>query len=297
MRPLVDLYKLSLFLTVAETQSFTRTAEQFLLHQSSVSLHISALEKSLGVLLFDRKGRQAMLTEAGVLLRPYAQRLLQESEAAIEALAAFKGVMRGQLRIGASTTPGAWILPRWLGQFQERYPQVAIDLEIDNSERVLDWLQDGKVALAVVGFEPDAAHFTATPLLPDEIVLTVGKAHPWAKEASVTLEMVNSARLICREAGSGTRKITEACLGQHCCQIRPSLELGSTTAIKQAVMANLGAAFLPKITLEAELATGNLTIVPIEGLTIQRLFYIVQARQRWQSPAAKAFCDLLLSDS
>ena len=295
MKPLLDLYKLSLFLTVAETKSFTRTAEKFLLHQSSISLHIASLEKSLDVTLFDRKGRQATLTEAGQLLRPFAQRLLQESDTAIEALEAFKGVIRGQLHIGASTTPGAWLLPRWLGQFQERYPNVAIDLEIGNSEQVLNWLLDGKVAVAVVGFEPDALLFVTTPIITDEIVLTVGNGHPWICEAFVTLDMVNAARLICRETGSATRRVAEEQLGQHCCQIRPSLELGSTTAIKQAVMANLGAAFLPKMTLKAELAAGDLSIVPVVGVTIQRSFYIVQSRQRWQSPAANAFCETLLS--
>lgn len=295
MAPLLDLYKLSLFLTVAETKSFTRTAEQFLLHQSSVSLHIAALEKLLGVMLFDRQGRQATLTEAGELLRPYAQRLLQESNSAIEAMEAFKGVIRGQLRIGASTTPGAWLLPRWLGQFQNRYPHVAIDLEIENSAQILNSLRVGKVAVAIVGFPPDGALFTATPLIADEIVLVVGRTHPWAQETSVTPDRVNDTRLICREAGSGTRKVTEEYLGQHCCQIRPSLELGSTTAIKQAVMANLGAAFLPKIALETELATGNLIVVPVTGLTIWRSFYVVQVRQRWQSPAAKALCEILLA--
>ncbi len=293
MRTELNLYKLSLFKGVSESKSFTRTAERFLLHQSSVSLHIADLEKSLGVKLFDRQGRQAVLTDAGAVLLPYAENLLAESQAAVEAIAAFKGVLQGRLSVGASTTPGAWLLPAWLGIFQERYPQVAIDLEIGNSFQVLEWLQNGRIAVGVVGQQPDKSLYEATPLIEDEIVLVVGKNHPWVGQTAVTLADVQMARMVCREAHSATRQITEAQLGEMCCLIRPSLELGSTTAIKQAVVAGLGIAFLPKITLKAELTLGELVIIPVENFTIQRTIYLAQAKKRWQSPAVLALKAIL----
>lgn len=289
----LNLYKLSLFKKVAETGSFTRTAEHFLLHQSSVSLHIADLEKSLGVKLFNRQGRQATLTDAGELLFPHAEEMLASSQAAIEALEAYKGVWQGQLSIGASTTPGAWLLPKWLGTFQEKYPHIAIDLEIGNSQQVLDWLQNGRVAVAIVGQQPDEQLFQATPLINDEIVLVVGQTHPWVARANITLAEVQAARMVCREAGSAIRQITEARLGEMCCQIRPSLELGSTTAIKQAVIANLGIAFLPKIAVQAEITLGQLKIVPVNELVIERTIYFVQMKKHWQSPAALALKAML----
>jgi DNA-binding transcriptional LysR family regulator len=175
----VDLRQLEIFVKVAELGSFSKAADALFLTQPTVSEHIKSLEDELGVRLLDRLGRGAAVTKGGALLQGYAQRLLALSREARQAMESFQGRMSGELLVGASTIPGEYILPALIGRFKEKFPDIAITLLIGGSQAVTEWVAEGRAEVGVVGARSGHRGIDFRELLPDDIVLIVGVAHPW----------------------------------------------------------------------------------------------------------------------
>ena len=136
-----DLRHLQSFCRVAELRNFSKAAEDLFLTQPTVSGHILALEKSLGVRLFDRTGREARLTKAGQVLYQYASKTLQLRRDALNALSEFSQGIRGELCLGASTIPGEYILPKLLGEFKREHPHFAVSLKIADTQEIVQGVE------------------------------------------------------------------------------------------------------------------------------------------------------------
>ncbi|MFQ5840513.1 MAG: selenium metabolism-associated LysR family transcriptional regulator [Candidatus Methylomirabilales bacterium] len=288
----MDLRHLEVFLKVAELGSFSKAAEALFLTQPTVSEHIRAMEDELGVRLLDRLGRGAAPTKAGQLLLDYARRILQLHREARQALELFQGRLSGELVVGGSTIPGEYILPTLIGRFKEKYPDISISLLIGDTQRVLDWVREGKVEMGMVGAQIPQTILAYRELMPDELVVVVSSTHPWHGRKTVSLDEVEREPLIVRERGSGSRHALERALGAvglDLMAFRVVGEMGSTQAIKQAVKAGVGISLISKRAVEDECRANLLWCVKVKDLRFSRSFYLVTHRDRSRSPLAEAF--------
>jgi len=288
------LRQFEVFLAVAKAGSFRAAAEAMHLSQPALSQHVAEMERELGTRLFDRLGRKVALTEAGRVLEDHAHRLFASLASAREAVADLSGLKRGSLVLGASTTPGIYVLPGIIAAFQQRYPGVALSLRIANSALIEEQIRRNELDLGVVGGHPLrlGEECVAAGLL-DELVLIVPPSHPWARRREIQPSLLEAERLLVREEGSATRQVTERALQRAGGHIKASMELGHTEAIKQAVMAGLGIAFVSIHAIRGEVAVGRLRAVRLKGLRIQRHFHIIHNEARTLSTSARAFIELL----
>ena len=292
----MDIRQLEVLAHVLETRSFSRAAEALRLTQSTVSEHIRLLEEEIGTRLFDRLGRETVPTRAGELLYGYARRILDLRTEARQALEQFLGRVSGVLKVGASTIPGEYVLPPLIGRYREKYPQVTIALQIGDSHGIAEAVLAGQVELGVVGAKPDHRGLDAIELMPDELVVVVPPGHPWVGRRQVTLDDLKPEPLIVREAGSGSREALETALnevGPGLAGMRVIAELGSTSAVKQAVKAGVGISLISKRAVEEECQHGLLGCVKVKDLRVTRHFYIVTHAVRSRSPLCQTFLDFL----
>jgi DNA-binding transcriptional LysR family regulator len=290
----VTLRQFEAFLAVARAKSFRRAAETLHLSQPALSQHVAELERELGARLFERLGRGVVLTEAGGILEDHALRLFATLSSAREAIGELGGLKRGSLVVGASTTPGIYVLPAVIGAFQDRYPGITLSLQIANSAVVEERIRANELDLGVVGghaLHPGEECLAAGLL--DELVLIVPSSHRWARRREVAPAVLADQRLLMREEGSATRQVTERALQQAGARFARSMEFGHTEAIKQAVIAGLGVAFVSVHAVRGELASGRLCGLRLKGLRIRRHFHVIHNEARTLSASARAFIELL----
>jgi DNA-binding transcriptional LysR family regulator len=294
----MDLRRLEIFAKVAELGSFSRAAHALSLTQPTVSEHVRALEDDLGVQLLDRLGRGAAPTRVGQLLLGYAQRMLTLSREARQAIDQFQGRLSGELIVGGSTIPGEYVLPALIGLFKAKQADISIVLLIGDSRQVSEWVDDGRVELAVVGARPTQRTLEARELMGDELVVVVPAEHAWARRQTVTLAEVTAEPMVVRERGSGSREALERALdeaGTSLASFRLVGQMGSTQAIKQAVRAGVGISLISKRAVEDECKAGLVVCLKIVELSVRRAFYLVTHRDRTRSPLGLAFLTFLES--
>jgi DNA-binding transcriptional LysR family regulator len=287
--------QLEVFLAVARESSFVSAARRIHLSQPTLSEHVLELERELGKRLFSRRGRTVGLTEAGRVLEPYAARVVAAVGAARQAVIELDGLTRGSLLVGASTTPGVYVLPAVIGEFWRRHPGIELRLEIANSRVIEERIRASELDLGIVGghgLGPDERCLAAG--LVDELVLIAPPRHPWAtRRRPVAPERLAEERVLVREEGSATRQVTERALQAAGVNLRHTMQLGHTEAIKQAVMAGLGVAFVSRYAIRGEVETRRLAVVAVRGLTIQRHFHVIHNEARGLAASARAFVAIL----
>jgi len=283
-----------IFLAVARAKSFTRAAETLHVSQSTLSQHVLELERELGVRLFDRLGRTVTLTEGGRLLEEHATRIATTVASVRRALDELKGLERGSLVIGASTTPGIYVLPGIVATFRRRYPGIDISLQIGNSQVIEERIRADTLDLGVVGGHTLGARerCVAAGLL-DELLLIVPPRHPWAKRREIAPRELADVPLLMREQGSATRLVTERTLRQAGVKFTAAMELDHIEAIKQAVMAGLGLAFVSTYAVRGEIEARRLCGLRLKGLRVRRHFHVIHNEARTLTASGRAFMDLL----
>lgn len=298
MTPLEN-FRLTAFRAVAEQLSFRKAAEKLYVTQPAVSLQIKSLEEQLGVVLFSRSGPGVHLTPAGEVLLKYSiasNRLLSE---AIHSLSAFSGTQSGALMLGASTTIAQYVLPALLSEFCISHPRVRPTLTSGNTEHIVKYLEDEKIALGFIEGPPRSRAVVASAFLRDELILLVPAAHEWAERGEVMPKELTEVHMLMRERGSGTRDIVELVLGQH--HIRRSslkimMELDSTEGIKSAVEAGLGVGFVSRWAIAKDVRLGPaFRIVKIKGIHIRRNFLMISPKGPELADATAEFRDFVLS--
>jgi DNA-binding transcriptional LysR family regulator len=289
----MTLRQLEVFLAVAREKSFSLAAKKIHSSQPTLSEHISELESELGKQLFFRRGRRRVVTvtEAGRVFEQFAERAVSAVEDARQALAELDGLAHGSLLIGASTTPGLYVLPRMVAAFRTKYPGVDVKLQIANSQTIEGRVRERELDLGIVGghaLRPGQECLTAGML--DELVLIVAPTHAWARRRDVTPESLADEPLLVREEGSATRSVTERALQRV--KFRVAMELDHTEAIKQGVMAGLGVAFVSLYAVQGEIAAGRLRALRLRGVRIQRHFHVIHHEARRVTASARAFMQL-----
>jgi DNA-binding transcriptional LysR family regulator len=287
----MDTRQLQAFCTVVEKKSFSQAAEQLGVTQPAVSLQVRALEQRLGQSLLDRSGRRVEPTEAGRRLYRSAQRMLALEEQLLDEVSTDDGRLTGMLAIGASTGPGAHLVPLLLCEFQREHPDLHVALSIWDTQTVIDRVVDRQLELGVVGALRRHRSLEFEPLVRDEIVLAVPPGHD-AAGGTISLDQLKEETLIVMQEGAGVRQVVEEELrraGLRLRGIEPKLELGLQESIKSAVAAGYGVAFISRTAIEGELAAGRLAAAQVEGVEPARQIYIVRARGRSATRAADAF--------
>lgn len=291
----MNLHHLRIFHTVALYASYSRAADALQLSQPAVSMQVRKLEENLRVALFEQVGRSLALTDAGRKLKEYADHIFRLDSEAETVMAEYVGLKRGHLRVGASTTPGAYLLPPAISRFEQRYPGVRISLRIENSRRTHQRLLEGDIDLGVVGEEPvpdPAVHREL--FLRDCLVVVTSPSHPLAGAgAPISAKELSEQRLVVREPGSSTRDILETRMREASLPFRPALELASTEAIKHAVAAGLGVAVLSAYAVQWEVSCGKLARVALHGLSLDRELFLATLADRKSGALIEAFTALL----
>ena len=290
----MTLRQLEVFLAIARARNYRQAAEALHTSQPALSQHIRELEGELGTRLFDRTSRGAGLTEAGRLLEERAKRVFATLTDVREVLGELQGLQRGSLSVGASTTPGVYVLPAVIGAFRRRYPNIELRLRIANSRVIEEAIRSHEFDLGVVGGHGLAPgeECLAAGLL-DELVLIVPPRHRWARSKEIAPATLVDEGLLVREEGSATRQVTERALRHAGVQWRTSMELDHTEVIKQAVMAGLGVAFVSVYAVQGELASRRLAALRLRGIRIQRHFHVIHSEARTLSASARALVAML----
>jgi DNA-binding transcriptional LysR family regulator len=289
----MDLGQLEAFVQVAEHRSFSRAAEALGLTQPSVTARIQALERDLGESLFDRNGRGVTLTEVGASFLPHVQRVLQALRDGRDAVRSVEKLELGTLRLGAAPTVSTYVLPGLLQEFRARYPGIEVSVRTEYSEQIVRMVLADEVQ---VGLERTIVHpdVVTVPLYEDEVVLVASAGHPFAERRSVSIEEVGQRRLIMFNRGSGYYKLVDSALREAGVLVSPAMELDNMEATKKMVEQGLGIALLPKVSVEREVAAGELCQVRVEGMTMpRREISLIYRRGRPLSRAAQAFVRLL----
>lgn len=286
---------LAAFRAVAQTGSVTAAAEQLHVSQPALTREIRELEERLGVALFDRLPRGMQLTEAGELLDGFAAQIFRLAEAAKSAIGEFTGLKRGHLSIVASHTSGAYLLPPLLDEFRRLYPNVTLDVAVSNTERVQEAVLAHECQLGLVEGVYDPTVFDARMMGRDKIIAVASAAHPLARRRRLDLAALAQAELIVREPGSGTRQTVEQAYARHGVALSPSCSIGSPEAIKQLLTLGRSVAWMPRLSVAGELATGTLVQLPVKDLQITREMNLIWRKGRGLSPAARAFQTLALA--
>ncbi len=289
----MNLHQLRIFSTVARLASFSRAAEALHISQPSVSIQVADLERALGVELFEQLGKRIYLTDAGRVIEGYAHRILTLVDEAQEAVGEVTELHRGRLAVGASMTPGTYLLPKVLGQYEARFPKIAVTLEIAQTRRIQERLLRNELDVGIVGWVGSPQNFVVQPLLDDELVVLASPRHPLAAAGSMRVAALQDHRVILSERGTGTREAIDSALREVEIELAPAMELGSLEAIKEAVAEGLGITILSRLAVTTETAAGRLVIVPLTDLVLKRAFAIVYHRDKRISPAIQVFLDLL----
>ena len=274
-------------------KSFSLVAAHLSLRQPTVSAHVHELEERLGSKVMNRAGRKISLTALGQVLFDRAKELLALKRETLAALDGFQDKVKGDLLVGGSNIPGEYILPGKLGGFIHKYPEVKPVLRIGDSAGIVEAVLDGRVELGYVGFKGEDSRLSFQKIWKDEMVLAVPKSHSWTARRLVDLKDLRQGRFISRERGSGTLRSILNLLGRKgqdpAKLLNVTMELGSTAAIKEAIVAGLGVSILSRTSIRREIKDGLLKEVTIRGFKLERDFYQVYHRHRIISPISQAF--------
>ena len=296
-----DFRQLEVFCKVVDLGSFSKAAKEVYLAQATVSERIANLETSVGVKLLDRLGRKVTPTRAGEIFYRQADKLLEMKNLARMEMEEYLGLQNGVVKIGGSTIPGEYILPRILGRFQEKHPRVSIDLTVADSREIEALVSAGGLEIGVIGYQDVAPGLEHYELWDDELVLVVPGHHPWAGLESVSWPELAGQPFIVRERGSGTLKIMEEYLTRAGVsgleELSVAARLGSSTAVKEGIKAGLGISILSFRAVSTEVRLGLLQALRLTGPRLTRHFHLIQDKRRSASPLCRALLDFLLKEA
>ena len=286
---------------VAKGGSFKNAAQSLFLTQPAVSLQIQNLEKQLKTNLFDRTKKQIELTEAGTLLLRYSNRILALCEESSRVLDDLSELQSGKLVIGASQTTGTYLMPKIIGLFQQKYPNINVQLNVDSTRKVAWHLMNRQVDIGIVGGKiPKELRkiLEITPYVEDELALIVPPSHPYVKLECIKKEDLYDLKFISLNSYSTIRTVVDDTLSKNgidVTRLKVEMELNSIEAIKNAVQSSLGAAFVSVSAITKELELNLLNCVRIEDVKINRKLCIILNPNRYKSKASENFTKEILT--
>ncbi|HSJ48545.1 MAG TPA: LysR substrate-binding domain-containing protein [Gammaproteobacteria bacterium] len=291
----VTLHQLRIFHTLGKEMSFTRAAAALHLSQPAVSIQVKRLEESMGLPLLEHIGKRLYLTDAGRELFEASKDVLDRLRVLNEDMTGMEEGVRGPLHLAAITT-SKYFMPHLLGEFLRHHPDVEPRLTVTNQTRVLERLEKNLDDLVIMGTLPDGMDLEAEYFLDNPLVVVAPPDHPLVGKKAIPLARLVEERFISREPGSGTRMARIRLFADHGLTLTPYMELGSSEAIKQAVMAGLGISVLSLHNLRLELEAGLIATLDVEHFPLMRHWYAVHLKGKKLSNTSRRFLDFLLQD-
>jgi LysR family transcriptional regulator, low CO2-responsive transcriptional regulator len=288
-----SLDSLAVFDAVSRHGSVTRGAAELSMSQPNVTREIKNLERAMGARLLERFGRGIRLTQAGDILAQYAAKILRLAGEADDAIGDLHQLTGGKIIVGAGATIGMYLLPAVLVRFKQQFSKIDVRLEIGNSALLRDRLRDGRIDFALTESAINSAQHHVELFMSDELVAIVPLGHPLANRRSVRLESLAKERFVIREPGSETQSLVERVFADKRLKIQPVMALGSTEAVKRAVVSGLGISIVSKMCVEAERKLGELAVVPLQNLSMRRPVFLVRRKGQHETKAAAEFLKVL----
>jgi len=292
----LNLHLLRLFATVVRTGSFSRAADVLHISQPAISKGVRDFELQVGCRLLDRTPKGVRPTPEGHALAQHAEALFAIERAAEEELLSRRTLDTGSLRIGASTTIATYMIAEYLGAFHRRYPGIDLHLVSANTRDIADLIMAHDVEIALVEGPVDGEYLISQPWRTDVMGLIVNPRHRFASAGrAINFAELEDEILIVREPGSGSREVIAQALSARGVEIRRTLEIGSTEAIKQAVAAGLGVSIVSIAAIVDQLELSRLKLIALDGSPIERTLWQLKVSSRLDIPAAIAFEQILQS--
>jgi len=287
----MEIRQLKTFRTVAQLLSFKQAAENLHYAQSSISAQIQSLEEDLGVQLFDRLGRNILLTEAGYSLLNYAEKILDLADETRTEVTAAKE-LKGSLTIKVPETFGVHRLPNVIKQFRSHFPKVRLHFTTCTHEGLQKDLRKGVTDLAFLLTESfQSADLEAEALGVETLILVAHPDHPLAKEPKVQTIDLKGETLLFSKVDCSYRRTVEAAFSIEKIRYDNTLEFNSVEAIKRCVMAGVGISILPEVTVTEDISKGRLAVLPWAEGPLEVAELMIWYKDRWLSPTLSAFME------
>jgi DNA-binding transcriptional LysR family regulator len=284
----LTLHQLKAFLAIANYQSITKAADAMNMTQPAVSIQLKNLQEQFSVPLTEIIGKKIHITEFGQELAETAERIFGEMESIESKMLELKGLLGGKIRISSVST-GKYIIPYLMADFMKIHPHVDISLEVSNRYNVLAHLQENSTDLALVSLWPDELDLESIVISENNwyLACAYNKLDFFKKE----IEAGNWSKvpMILREKGSGTRTMMEKFFSDREIHVESKMELATNEAVKQAVMAGLGASVLSNFSMTQELKDKRLALIPYPGFPLKADWRLIWLKQKKHAPAVKAF--------
>ncbi|MGW5115875.1 LysR substrate-binding domain-containing protein [Streptomyces noursei] len=285
-----DLESLRLLVLVADLGSLGRAAERLRISQPSASRRLSTLERGLGLVLLDRTRRGSRLTLAGQVVTGHARSVLAELDDLLTGAGKLRDRREAELRVAASLTIAEYLLPTWISELRSRRPELYIGLQVTNSEHVPELVEAGEADIGFIEGPRLSRVMSTRQVAEDRLVVVVDPGHPWARRREpLSARELSRTPLVLRESGSGTRQTLDRALHlAGCDRARPLVELGSTAAVRGAVIAGTGPSVLSELAVRGDIVEGRLTGVEVAGVDLTRdLRAVWPTGRRLVGPAAE----------
>jgi len=284
----ITFRQLRLFMALAETGSVSAAARMVHVTQPTASMGLKEITDAIGVPLYEVVARKIHLTQMGHELAKTARAISGEWEAFEQQVDGIKGLTRGKLKVAVVST-AKYFIPRILGTFCAKYPQIDIALEILNRDGVVNRLEENLDDLYIMSQPPVHLDIEDEVFMPNPLVLVASKAHPLANKKNLEIALLKSDKFIFREKGSGTRMTADAHFKRLKFKPDVRLELGSNEAIKQAVIGGLGVAVLSQYSLGDKADQEEVAILKCKEFPIESSWHIVSPKGKKLSPIATIF--------
>ena len=271
-------FKLQVFHTCAESLSFTKAAERLFITQPAVTKNIKELENQMGIKLFERNKNGISLTQAGGILFKYTEKILEMNKKLDYEISFLRETFSGNLKLGASTTIGQYVLPTILARFNRQYPDIKLSLLNKNTSEIEQNVINKEIDLGIIEGKSKRKELKYIPFMKDEIVAVVHNSNELHTRGGLTFEELKQIPLVLREIGSGSLEVIAESLFSHGIKLKNlniKMQLGSTESIKNYIVNSDCMSFVSIHAVNREILNGEFKIVDIENLKITRWFHFV----------------------
>lgn len=285
----MDSDRLRAFVEVARQGSVTRAARRLRVQQPTISHRLAALERDLGVLLFQRLGSGLALTAAGDVLLRHAAQLLAAEDTAVRETREAAGLAATRLHIGCAETPATYLLPRYLRAMRRFHPDVEVRLTVGNAARVLAVAVSGEADVALLTDREQHDMLVGETIRHDRFVAAVALDDAWSGRASVAPGELAARRVLLRETGSGTRAFVEGLFRSAGVQPAETMEVASLEALKRLAEAGIGVAVAPYLAVEREAADGRLWVLDLDAEGTRLVYCLLRHKNKLPAPGVALF--------
>ena len=281
------------FYEIARHGSFTAAARELMVSQSSLSIQIRQLEQSLGGALFDRRKGGVDLTEAGAAAYQVAERVFPDIDRLHSSLLESGRRIKGMVSVGTVNSIGIYVLPRILTGFKAAYPDVGIKIDFREGEYIIDNLYSGKTDFAIIPWKRKYAGLTGIELTRNKMFLVGPADHPLASIEKVSPRELEKYSFVGYAEGMQTRSMIDAMFKRLALSVEYSIESANSATLKHMVMAGMGLAMLPDITVGPELRQGQLKRIDVPTLTMSQDIVLYYKTNRSLSATRTEFVKFL----